>query len=58
MRDGNRCKLCGGQAGSSIEKLDFDHIKPWSKGGETVLENLQILCDKCNVGKGDWAPEN
>ncbi|MGH7813586.1 MAG: homing endonuclease associated repeat-containing protein [Candidatus Binataceae bacterium] len=59
MRDGNRCKLCGAVAGDGITKLHFDHSPiPWSKGGETVLENLQILCDKCNLGKGNLEPEN
>ena len=51
MRDGNKCRLCGITViGSSIH---FDHIKPWSKGGETVLENLQVLCDKHNLAKGN-----
>ncbi|HUO05284.1 MAG TPA: HNH endonuclease [Candidatus Binataceae bacterium] len=59
MRDGNLCKLCGAKAGDGITKLHFDHYPiPWSKGGETVLENLQILCKECNLGKGDWTPEN
>lgn len=51
MRDGNRCRLCGIiVTGDSIH---FDHIKPWSKGGETVLENLQVLCEKHNLAKGN-----
>ncbi len=31
--------------------LHLDHIKPWSPGGETVYENLQTLCESCNLGK-------
>lgn len=51
MRDGNKCRLCGiTVTGGNIH---FDHIKPWSKGGETVLENLQILCAEHNFGKGN-----
>ena len=52
MRDGARCQLCGAtpQDGS---KLHVDHITPWAKGGETTIENLQILCAKCNIGKSD-----
>lgn len=52
MRDGARCQLCGTgvQDGAT---LHVDHIHPWSRGGETVLDNLQILCEKCNIGKGD-----
>jgi len=50
MRDGNKCRLCGIiVTGANIH---FDHIKPWSKGGETVLENLQVLCELHNLAKG------
>jgi 5-methylcytosine-specific restriction endonuclease McrA len=31
--------------------LLVDHIEPWANGGETVLENLQSTCDRCNGGK-------
>lgn len=34
-------------------ELHVDHIMPWAKGGEIVLENLQTLCSKCNLGKSD-----
>lgn len=30
----------------------MDHIIPWSKGGPTTLENLQLLCGPCDVAKG------
>lgn len=52
MRDGARCQLCGATPQSGA-RLHVDHIKPWSKGGETVIENLQILCEPCNIGKSD-----
>lgn len=51
MRDGNKCKLCGITV--TGESIHFDHIKPWSKGGETVLENIQVLCKVHNLAKGD-----
>ena len=51
MRDGNKCRLCG--ITLTGDNIHFDHVNPWSKGGETVLENLQILCAKHNLAKGD-----
>lgn len=52
MRDGARCQLCGATPQDGA-RLHVDHVKPWSKGGETVIENLQILCEPCNIGKSD-----
>lgn len=56
MKDGAICKLCGNTPQDGF-KLHVDHIIPWAKGGETTLENLQILCEKCNIGKSDINPE-
>lgn len=53
MRDGNRCRLCGVECNDGLHNIHFDHIIPWSKGGETVLENLQVLCSDCNLAKGN-----
>lgn len=54
-RDGFRCKICGkSPAIDSRIILHVDHIKPWSKNGETILENLQTLCSKCNIGKSNF----
>lgn len=53
-RDNFKCCACGASPAKdpSVE-LHIDHIIPWSKGGETVEENLQTLCSKCNLGKSD-----
>ncbi len=52
MRDGATCRMCGASPNTGA-RMHVDHIVPWNKGGETVIENLQVLCEKCNVGKSD-----
>lgn len=44
-----RCTLCG--ATKKERPLDVDHIIPLSKGGKTTIDNLQVLCSKCNRSK-------
>lgn len=48
---GRKCQLCGAD-----ERLHVDHIKPRSKYPELELrlDNLQVLCEDCNIGKGAW----
>jgi ATP adenylyltransferase len=45
------CVLCGG--GPPDFRLEVDHIKPRSKGGLNSMENLQILCERCNRAKSN-----
>jgi hypothetical protein len=55
QRDNFACRVCGRSPASSLGTvLHVDHVKPWSKGGETVFENLQTLCETCNLGKTDF----
>lgn len=51
---GKKCQCCGATSGQS--RLHVDHIKPRSKFPELALrlDNLQILCEECNLGKGAW----
>jgi hypothetical protein len=53
-RDNFKCRLCG--ASPSVTPgvvLVLDHVEPWAKGGKTIFENLQTLCEPCNGGKSD-----
>ena len=53
-RDNFKCCSCGASpATDSNIELQVDHIIPWANAGETVLENLQTLCSKCNYGKSN-----
>ena len=53
IRDNCLCRMCGASpAKDPGVTLHVDHIVPWSKGGETMLSNLQTLCAMCNIGKG------
>jgi hypothetical protein len=36
-----------------ISEMDGDHIKPWSEGGKTNMDNLQMLCKACNRSKSN-----
>jgi hypothetical protein len=53
-RDRFRCRYCGRTPVTDLSiQLHVDHIHPFAKGGDTVLENLQTLCSACNLGKSD-----
>jgi hypothetical protein len=53
QRDRFACRSCGASPATQAGiELHVDHVTPWSKSGETVFENLQTLCNKCNLGKG------
>lgn len=53
-RDNFRCSFCGKSPATDIgTKLHIDHIIPFSKGGTNSFENLQTLCEQCNLGKSN-----
>ena len=51
-RDNFSCQICGITAKDGAKSL-VDHIVPGSKGGKTVMSNLQTLCERCNIGKSN-----
>jgi hypothetical protein len=47
VRDQGRCVQCG-----SSDDLHYDHKVPWSRGGTNTVNNIQLLCGRCNRRKG------
>lgn len=58
-RDSFKCCMCGRSPATTPGlELHIDHIIPWSKGGETTIDNLQTLCSDCNLGKSNLSLNN
>jgi len=53
---GARCECCGASPKDGVTIINVDHIKPRRDFPELALveSNLQVLCDACNHGKGNW----
>lgn len=55
----SNCPLCaiGHDANRTriwdLKNMDADHVAAWSKGGETTIENCQMLCKTHNQAKGN-----
>ncbi len=48
QRDQGKCTQCG-----AADYLEFDHIIPYSRGGASTENNVQLLCRRCNLAKSD-----
>lgn len=48
QRDQGKCVECGDN-----NYLEFDHVIPHSKGGASTVNNLQLLCRRCNLQKSN-----
>ena len=50
-RDKHQCQSCK----RTVGEYDWhaDHIVAWIRGGQTTMENGQVLCVKCNLKKKD-----
>ncbi|HRW09942.1 MAG TPA: HNH endonuclease [Caldilineaceae bacterium] len=45
------CEYCASLARYSMSPFAIDHILPLSRGGQTELENLALVCQGCNGAK-------
>ncbi len=50
FQSAGRCASCNKRLSGYFHA---DHIIPWSKGGKTLINNGQALCEKCNLKKGN-----
>jgi 5-methylcytosine-specific restriction endonuclease McrA len=55
LKYGSKCMCCGATPDKGFV-MNVDHIKPRKLFPALALEisNLQILCEACNHGKGNW----
>jgi hypothetical protein len=49
VRDQGLCQHCGTSAGP----MEYDHVIPYSVGGDNSVENIQLLCRRCNAAKSN-----
>jgi hypothetical protein len=49
VRDQGLCQHCGTSAGP----MQYDHVIPYSVGGDNSVENIQLLCRRCNAAKSN-----
>lgn len=49
-KQGGKCAKC--KCKITAKNSEVDHIHPHSRGGETEIENAQLLCIRCNRSKG------
>ncbi len=47
---GNKCIYCN--EGLDVKNMSLDHDTPTARGGDSSLNNLKIVCKRCNRRKG------
>jgi 5-methylcytosine-specific restriction enzyme A len=62
-RDNGQCQHCGkkwpghnpdgGHWMSRGHVIHIDHVVPLARGGTNAMDNIQLLCSRCNLRKGD-----
>jgi len=56
----SNCPLCAVGTNSNKTRIyqqnemDADHVTAWSKGGDTDLDNCEMLCVSHNRAMGNW----
>jgi len=54
-RDGQICQKCNNPVLDN--EVEFDHIIPFSRGGESTMENLRLIHKDCNRRKSNSLEE-
>jgi 5-methylcytosine-specific restriction endonuclease McrA len=65
LNNGFNCKYCNIQLDmyatvgmyNLIPAISLDHIIPLTKGGSNKLQNLQLICHRCNIVKNKMHPD-
>lgn len=52
---GHTCQYCGGKSGDTV--LEWEHIRPKSRGGSDSVKNATLSCRRCNSEKGSMTPD-
>lgn len=60
LKQKGRCTAC---LASIKSKYEIDHVVPLAKGGDNSIQNIQLLCPKCNRDKAaldpiEWAQKH
>ena len=53
---GTECKYCNKVL--TYKNIACDHIIPLAKGGDSIADNLQLICKTCNTRKGPLDEED
>ena len=49
------CQYCAGMSGD--KRLEWEHMRPSSRGGSDSVKNATLACHTCNQDKDDLTPE-
>jgi hypothetical protein len=55
-RDNYTCQICGRSLRD--DEIEFHHKIPYSKGGSTEEDNMEVACSDCNRAQGSEIPED